>query len=72
MIETNDEWGVACRHAGLETLARITDHPIVRLPAVVARPILACPKADAHESRVGAWPLEQGTRARRMARGAND
>jgi transposase-like protein len=31
--ETNDEWAVARRHMSLETLARATDNPNVRLPA---------------------------------------
>ncbi|MBK8909276.1 MAG: IS256 family transposase [Rhodospirillales bacterium] len=34
MIETNDEWAVARRYMGLESLARITDTHHVRLPAV--------------------------------------
>lgn len=34
MLETNDEWAVARRYMSLETLARITDNPSVRLPAV--------------------------------------
>jgi transposase-like protein len=36
MLETNDEWAVARRYMSLETLARVTDHPNVRLPAVAA------------------------------------
>ena len=36
MIETNDEWAVARRYMSLETLARLTDNPTVRLPAVAA------------------------------------
>jgi len=36
MLETNDEWAVARRYMSLETLARITDNPTVRLPAVAA------------------------------------
>ena len=34
MLETNDDWTVARRCMSLETLARVTDTPIVRLPAV--------------------------------------
>ena len=34
MLETNDDWTVARRSMGLESLARITDHPNHRLPAV--------------------------------------
>lgn len=34
MLETNDEWAVARRYMSLETLARITGNPTVRLPAV--------------------------------------
>jgi hypothetical protein len=34
MPETNDEWTVARRYMSLETLARVTDNPAVRLPAV--------------------------------------
>ena len=34
MLETNDEWTVARRYMSLETLARVTDNPNVRLPAV--------------------------------------
>lgn len=36
MLETNDEWAVARRYMSLETLARVTDNPTVRLPAVAA------------------------------------
>lgn len=36
MLETDDEWAVARRRMGLETLARITDNPYDRLPAVAA------------------------------------
>jgi hypothetical protein len=36
MLETNDEWAVAQRYVNLETLARVTDNPPVRLPAVAA------------------------------------
>jgi putative transposase len=36
MLETNDEWTVARRYMSLETLARITDNPNVRLPVVAA------------------------------------
>ena len=34
MLETNDEWAVARRYMSLETLARVSDNPNVRLPAV--------------------------------------
>ena len=34
MLETNDEWAVARRYMSLETLARVTDNPNVRLPAL--------------------------------------
>jgi transposase-like protein len=34
MLETNNEWAVARRYMSLETLARVTDNPTVRLPAV--------------------------------------
>jgi putative transposase len=34
LLETNDEWTVARRYMSLETLARVTDNPTVRLPAV--------------------------------------
>jgi hypothetical protein len=34
MLETNDEWTVARRCMSLEALARVTDIPTVRLPAV--------------------------------------
>ena len=34
MLETNDEWAVARRYMSLETLARVTDNPTVRLPAM--------------------------------------
>lgn len=34
MLETNDEWAVARRYMSLETLARVTDNPNVRLPAM--------------------------------------
>lgn len=33
MLETNDEWAVARRYMSLETLSRVTNTPIVRLPA---------------------------------------
>lgn len=36
MLETNDEWAVARRYMSLETLARVTDNPKIRLPAVAA------------------------------------
>lgn len=36
MLETNDERVVARRCMSLETLARITGNPTVRLPAVAA------------------------------------
>ena len=36
MLETNDEWAVARRYMGLESLARITDTHNVRLPAVAS------------------------------------
>ena len=36
MLETNDEWAVARRYMSLETLARVTDNPNVRLPAVAS------------------------------------
>ena len=36
MLETNDEWTAARRYMGLESLARITDTPNHRLPAVAA------------------------------------
>jgi transposase-like protein len=36
MIETNDEWAIARRYMGLESLARITDTHNVRLPAVAS------------------------------------
>jgi len=36
MIETNDEWAVARRYMGLESLARINDADHVRPPAAAA------------------------------------
>jgi transposase-like protein len=36
MLETNDEWTVARRYMSLETLARVTDTPTIRLPAVAS------------------------------------
>ena len=36
MLETTDEWAVARRYMSLETLARVTDNPNVRLPAVAS------------------------------------
>jgi putative transposase len=36
MLENNDEWTVARRYMSLETLARVTNTPIVRLPAVAS------------------------------------
>ena len=36
MLETNDEWAVARRYMSLETLARVTDNPNIRLPAVAS------------------------------------
>ena len=36
MVETNDEWTVARRYMSLETIARVTDNPTVRLPAVAS------------------------------------
>ena len=34
ILETNDDWTVARRYMSLETLARVTDNPKARLPAV--------------------------------------
>jgi transposase-like protein len=34
LLETNDEWAVARRYMSLETIARVTDNPTVRLPAL--------------------------------------
>ena len=34
MLEANDEWATARRCMSFETLARVTDNPAVRLPAV--------------------------------------
>ena len=34
MLETNDEWALARRYMSLETIARVTDNPSVRLPPV--------------------------------------
>ena len=36
MLETNYEWAVARRYISLETLARVTDNPTIRLPAVAS------------------------------------
>jgi putative transposase len=36
MLETNDEWAVARRYMSLESLARVTDNPTIRLPAVAS------------------------------------
>ncbi len=36
MLETNDEWTVARRYMSLETIARVTESPNVRLPAVAS------------------------------------
>jgi hypothetical protein len=36
MLETNDEWTVARRYMSLETLARVNDHPNVKLSAVTS------------------------------------
>ncbi len=36
MLETNDEWAVARRYMSLETIARVTDNPNLRLPAVAS------------------------------------
>ncbi len=36
MLETNDDWTVARRSMGLETLARVTDTSIVTLPAMAS------------------------------------
>jgi len=36
LFETNDEWAAARRYMSLETLARVTDNPTVRLPAVAS------------------------------------
>jgi len=35
-LGTNDEWAVARRYMPLETLARVTDNPTIRLSAVTA------------------------------------
>jgi putative transposase len=34
MIETNDEWTIARRYMAMESLARIINNDILRLPAV--------------------------------------
>jgi putative transposase len=36
LLETNDEWAVVRRYMSLETIARVTDNPNIRLPAVAA------------------------------------
>jgi len=36
MVETNDEWAMARRYIGLESLAHINDADHVRLSAVAA------------------------------------
>ena len=36
MLEANDEWAVARRYMSLETLARVTENPTIRLPAEAA------------------------------------
>ena len=36
MLETDDEWAVARRYKGLETLARVTDYPSIRMPEVAS------------------------------------
>jgi len=36
LLEANDEWAVARRYMSPEALARVTDNPTVRLPAVAA------------------------------------
>ena len=36
MLVTHDEWVVARRKLSIETLARVTDTPAVRLPALAA------------------------------------
>ena len=47
MLETNDEWTVARRYMSLETLARVTDNPNVRLHLIKLEPAVSA-------SRVGA------------------
>ncbi len=44
MLETNDEWIVSQRYTSLETLARVTDNPTVRLCAAATRPDPDLPK----------------------------
>ncbi len=36
MLETNNEWAVARRYMSRESLARVTETPNVRLPAVAS------------------------------------
>jgi putative transposase len=36
MLEQNDEWAVGRRYMSLESLATLSDDPILRLPAVAA------------------------------------
>ena len=36
MLETNDEWTVACRYINLETLAHVKDNPDVKLLAMTS------------------------------------
>ncbi len=36
MLEQNDEWAVSRRYMSLESLAALSDDPVLRLPAVAA------------------------------------
>lgn len=46
MLATNDEWALARRYMSLETLARITINPTIRLPVMAA-----CLNSDLSEGR---------------------
>ncbi len=57
MLETKDEWTVARRYMRLETLARVTDTPTVRLPAMASRSSSDPPKDSAPTPSNGALPF---------------
>jgi hypothetical protein len=47
-MEQNDEWAVPCaRYITLETIAPLSDDPVVGLPAVAARPTRLMPASAA-------------------------
>ena len=68
MLEQNDEWAVARRHTSLESLAALSDCPVLRLSAVAAWSTLGpVPRIGAPAPRRGTRPSRAGGRPRPAA-----